>query len=120
MILKPEQISHINIVNWFKYTYPQYEEDLHHFANERKCSPQHGAILRKMGVKAGVSDFFLALAMREYHGLWIELKTESGKLSEHQKRFLERKNKRDYYAVTCYGEEAAKEVFKWYLSGLPI
>lgn len=58
MPLKPEQIEHINIVEWFNYQFPKLEPDFHHFANERKCSIQQGAILKRMGVKRGVSDFF--------------------------------------------------------------
>ncbi len=60
---KNECIHHINTVNWFKYHYPELEEDFHHFANERKCSPMQGNLLKRMGVKKGVSDFFLALPL---------------------------------------------------------
>ena len=58
MTLGKEQIDHINIVNWFNYQFPELSEDLHHFANERTCSVQQGRILKRMGVKRGVSDFF--------------------------------------------------------------
>ena len=69
MALQREQIQHINVVNWFTYQYPDLTEDFHHFANERRCSVQHGRILKRMGVKKGVSDFFLAIPCKGYHGL---------------------------------------------------
>jgi hypothetical protein len=116
MTLQAEQIDHINIVNWFNYQYPQYAEDFHHFANERRCSVQQGRTLKRMGVKKGVADFFLAIPCGAHHGLWIELKVGKGKLTSDQLSFLERKNARGYMAVPVWGFEAAKETIKAYLN----
>lgn len=116
MALKPEQAEQINIVNWFNYQFPELADDLHHFANERKCTVQTGRTLKRMGVKKGVSDFFLALPCGNYHGLWIELKVGKGKLSVEQSEFLCRKNERGYMAVAVWGFEAAKETIKTYLN----
>lgn len=115
MSLQPEQIEHINIVNWFNYQYPELSDDLHHFANERRCSIQQGRLLKRMGVKRGVADFFLAIPQSPYHGLWIELKVGKGKLSKEQKEFLSRKNERGYLATEVLGFEAAIETIRFYL-----
>lgn len=115
-MLKPEQIDHINLVNWFHHTYPEFADDFHHFANERACSVLQGRTLKRMGVKKGVADFFLALPFDTYCGLWIELKVGKGKLSDDQVAFINRKNERGYLAVATWGFEAAKEVIKTYLS----
>lgn len=115
MSLKLEQIDHINTVNWFHYNYPELADDFHHFANERQCSWQEGKTLKRMGVKRGVSDFFLALPCGEFHGLWIELKVGKGKLLPDQINFINRKIQRGYMAVAVWGFEAAKEVIKTYL-----
>jgi hypothetical protein len=115
MRLNPEQIEHINVVNWFSFNYPDLADDLHHFANERKCSPQQGRLLKRMGVKKGVSDFFLALSCGGFYGLWIELKTFKGRLSEEQLDFLERKRQRGYCARVAYGADEAKEAILSYL-----
>lgn len=116
MALNPEQIDHINFLNWFNEAFPALEEDIHHFANERKCSIQQGKLLKRMGVKKGVADFFLALPCGGYHGLWMELKVGKGKLSPEQKRFLAKKTARGYMAVAVWGEEAAKAVTLTYLN----
>lgn len=116
MSLKPEQIDHINTVNWFNHNFPELEEDFHHFANERRCSVQEGRTLKRMGVKRGVADFFLALPCGNFHGLWIELKVGKGKLSSEQMSFLERKTARGYMAVPVWGFEAAQEIIKIYLN----
>ena len=114
-MLHPEQVDHINIVNWFNFTYPQYKEDLHHFANERRCSIQQGRLLKKMGVKKGVSDFFLAVPRDGKGGLWIELKVGTNKPTPEQKEFIERKINMGYTATCAWGAEAAKKVIKTYL-----
>jgi hypothetical protein len=116
MALQPEQIEHINIVNWFNHNFPQFKDDFHHFANERRCSIQHGRILKRMGVKKGVADFFLAVPARGYAGLWIELKVGKGKLSTEQSEFLHRKNSMGYQAVAVWGFDAATEIIKSYLT----
>lgn len=115
MSLKPEQIEHINLVNWFKYNFPELEEDFHHFANERRCSVQEGRTLKRMGVKKGVPDFFLAVPQDEFHGCWIELKAGKGKLTPEQEQFLYRKTQRGYFCVSCTGADIAKEVIMCYL-----
>lgn len=116
MSLQPEQIDHINIVNWFNYQFPELADDLHHFANERICSVQQGRLLKRMGVKKGVADFFLAVGCGGNHGLWLELKTGKGKLSDEQAAFLERKQARGYMAVTARGFDAAKDIIVDYLN----
>lgn len=118
---KPEQIDHINTVNWFKYHYPELDDDFHHFANERKFEKKGGAefyagkLLKRMGVKRGVADFFLALPLNGKAGLWIELKVGTNKPSKEQQSFLERKAQRGYEAVCVWGTEAACEAISAYL-----
>lgn len=118
---QPEQIDHINTVNWFKHHFPELEDDFHHFANERKIEKRGGAeyyqgkILKRMGVKRGVPDFFLALPQNGKAGLWIELKVGKNKPSKEQQAFLDRKAKRGYEVACVWGTEAAREVIKTYL-----
>jgi hypothetical protein len=110
-----ERIHHINTVNWFKHHYPELDEDFHHFANERRCTPQEGRMLKIMGVKKGVADFFLALPLNGKAGLWIELKVGTNKPTKEQQSFLARKAQRGYEAVCVWGTEAAREAIKVYL-----
>lgn len=116
MPLNPEQIDHINLVNWFHHQFPELAEDFHHFANERRCSIQQGRLLKRMGVKKGVADFFLALPINGKAGLWIELKVGKNKLSKEQKEFLARKVSRGYEAFCAHGLDDAKVLIMTYLN----
>ena len=115
MTLGKEQIDHINVVNWFNYQFPELSDDFHHFANERVCSIQQGRILKRMGVKKGVADFFLAVAAKGCFGLWIELKVGKNKPTKEQVEFIGRKNSRGYKADVAYGFDEAKEIIMDYL-----
>ncbi len=115
MGLQPEQIDHINVVNWFNYQFPELKDDLHHFANERRCSIQQGRTLKRMGVKKGVADFFLAFPLSGKAGLWIELKVGKNKPTKEQMDFLARKAVRGYEAIVVWGFEATKEMILAYL-----
>lgn len=114
--MQAEKIDHINTVNWFNYNFPELSDDFHHFANERRCSIQEGRTLKRMGVKRGVSDFFLALPLNGKAGLWIELKVGKNKPTKEQTDFLARKTARGYEATAVWGLESAKEIIKVYLS----
>jgi hypothetical protein len=71
---------HIGLMSWAK-TQPILDEYLIHIPNGGYRHPLEALKLKKMGVKAGVSDLFLAYPNPNYHGLWIELKSEKGKIS---------------------------------------
>jgi hypothetical protein len=120
--MKPEEIAHINSINWFSYEFKELADDMHHFANERyldvKKYPELWSVakkLGKMGVKRGVFDFFLALPVLGKCGLWIELKVGNNKLSKEQKEFMVRKVMRGYECKVVWGEEEFKQEIMNYL-----
>ena len=63
-----ETIAQIQVVNWVKQctTIPVI-----HIGNERKCSPQYGAMLKRLGTRAGVSDLFFPRSNGKQHGLFL-------------------------------------------------
>lgn len=83
-----------------------------HIANERKCSAQQGALLKRMGVMPGASDIFIPRSNGTLHGLFIELKTKSGKVSDNQNIFIEKMIFEDYGAMIAYGAEEAILIIK--------
>lgn len=110
-----EQLEQIRLVKWFHETYPEFADDLHHFANERKCSLRQGHLLKLMGVKRGVCDIHIGIVTKQYAGLWLELKVEKGKLTKEQISFINRKNQKGYFAIAVWGFDASRQVILEYL-----
>lgn len=90
---------------------------LYHIPNERKCSPQEGKRLKLMGVKSGVPDLSLPVSKGKYHGLYIELKAEGGKISENQKWWQAQLIAQGYLSAVCYGWKAAADCIVQYMEG---
>lgn len=83
------------------------------------------AILNGLGVKAGVSDFFLALPWQGLPGLWLELKrvrrayggpkAQANAVSANQAAWLERMRAAGYATAVVYGAEEAIAAIECYL-----
>ena len=89
---------------------------LYHIPNERKCTPQQGARLKRMGVKSGVPDLHLPVARGVYHGLYLEVKTEKGRVSANQMWWLERLRENGCCCVVCRCWEDAAHMLVTYLT----
>lgn len=89
---------------------------LFHIPNERKCTPLQGKNLQRMGVKRGVPDLCLPVPRGRYHGLYIEMKTETGRVSDDQEWWGEQLSAEGYFWEVCHGWESAARVLEWYLS----
>lgn len=82
-------------------------ELLFHCPNEGRRSPRSGARMKRMGMMAGVPDLQLPLPVGRYSGLWMELKTKRGRLTDTQKWWLERLQRYGHHAVVCRSAEEA-------------
>lgn len=112
-----EHKEQVAIFEWAKLnmaTYPQLE-NLFAIPNGGQRSWRTGAMLKREGVKSGVSDMMLAYPSRGYHGLFIELKRrDGGKVSTTQQDWIDRLNKAGYLAVVCHGsKQAVNEIIKY-------
>ena len=75
------------------------------------------AKLKASGAKAGYPDIALNLARGGYHGLFIELKTQTGRVSPEQRDWLDRLIAAGNRAVVCRGWLAAQQEIIDYLDG---
>lgn len=89
---------------------------LHHIPNGGRRDPIEAKHLKAQGVKPGVPDLCLPVARGTYHGLYIEMKTETGRPSDNQKWWIKELNDQKYKAVICHGWEEAKKCLTDYLS----
>jgi len=76
------------------------------------------ANLKKQGVKSGVLDAYLSVPSSKYHGLYIEMKSEKGKVSEKQDWWIGRLRGYGYKVEVCYSAESAINAIKQYLGVL--
>ncbi len=113
MTISKEDTQLIIYFDWVKHE--ELDSIIWHCENERKCSPQQGALRKRKGVKPGVSDIWVSRAIEPHHGLYIELKVGKGKLSPLQAKFLRDMDAEGYAVEIAYSAEEAILKTKLYL-----
>ena len=88
---------------------------LHHIPNGGTRDPIEAKHLKQQGVKSGVPDLCLPVPRGQYHGLYIEMKTESGHTSDAQEWWGERLQAQGYVWRVCHGWQAAVAALEWYM-----
>lgn len=89
---------------------------LFHTPNGGSRHPAEAAHLKKMGVKPGVPDLCLPYPVEPWHGLWIEMKSLTGKPTALQKQWIEQLRANGYAAFVCRGAESAINCLLAYLN----
>lgn len=113
---QPSETSvQIAVMDWVRAQGESVSNYVFHIANESPRTVIYGALLKKMGMRAGVSDLFIAIPTQKYHGAWIEIKQGKNKLTKSQKYFLESMSKKDYYTAVTYGVDETIKVINNYL-----
>lgn len=73
--------------------------------------PSEAVMLKRTGVKAGVSDVFLPIPSNGKHGMFIEMKVKPNKPTNDQLEFLESMSSEGYETCVCYSaDEAIKKI----------
>ena len=71
--------------------------------------------LKAEGVKSGVPDIFLAVPNKDYSGLFIEMKSAKGKVSDNQEEWIIRLCDIGYAVWVCYSFLEAQKIICEYL-----
>ena len=105
------------LIQWAELMESKYPELklLHAIPNGGKRDVIGAVNLKREGVKPGVPDLFLPVARGEYHGLFIELKTETGKASTEQLIWIDELIEQKYCATVCHGWGSAAKTIEWYM-----
>lgn len=104
------------LFKWISYI-PVLRDVSFAIPNAYKRSKVSGRLLKLEGMTAGVPDIFIAFPSDPFHGLFIEMKSEKGRLTEAQVVMLDRLAQQGYKCAVCYGWEEAKNVIITYLNG---
>lgn len=118
--LQPEALEQITVMEWLRWTHPDIAQITYHIPNERKQSAIWGLVMKHLGVVSGVPDICVPYANHGWHGLYIEMKTQKGRTTNNQERYIERLRENGYRAEVAYGAEQAINILKDYLGMLPI
>jgi hypothetical protein len=117
-----EHKHQVVVMNYWGKRYPKYYACLFSIPNGamlagnkmQRCRQMNS--LKSEGLMPGVSDLFLMVARCGYHGLFIEMKAEKGRLSEPQQEHIDRAREQGYMAEVCYGNEQAIDLLDKYMN----
>ena len=110
-----ESNEQIAAMDWLRAQHPNIALHTLHIGNERKASYYAGYIMKRMGVLKGASDLFMAYPVGGFHGLFIEVKSKTGRPTAEQKAFIDRMRAVGYRAEICYGADEVINTMKSYL-----
>jgi len=100
-------------VKWFRLQYPNHV--LFHIPNGGMRSKTEASIMKAEGVVAGVPDLFLAYSNYGYNGLFIEMKTPKGRITNTQEYFMEHATRAGYLCAVCRSLDDFMELVNNYL-----
>lgn len=112
MIIQTEtQLVHafFDWVSWMANSESLYSY-LYHIPNEGKRTTYTGRNLVKAGLKKGVPDYHLPLPTNRWAGLYIEFKSESGRLSKHQIEWCTKLRYVGHQVVVCRSLTSAQYI----------
>jgi hypothetical protein len=106
------------VIEWARLSEGKWPELalLHHIPNGGSRDIREAKKLQRMGVRAGVADLHLPVARGPWHGLYIEMKYDDGRLRKAQKGFLKLAAEQGVYCVACFTAEDAIGVIRQYVS----
>jgi len=110
-----ETQEQIALFKWAAQSGIKELELMYHIPNGGSRRTKESAILRAAGVKAGIPDVCLSCPKGPYHGMYIEMKTDGGRISKAQSEVMQALKSAGYYVVVCYGWENAREEIGRYL-----
>lgn len=114
---RSEDTEQERVINWCGYNADRHPELklIYHIPNGGSRNELEAANLKRQGVKAGVPDLALPVALNGHHGLYIEMKFGKNTTTKKQEWWLEQLTKQGYKTAVCYGADEAIETLKEYI-----
>lgn len=107
-----ESVIQETVVYWVKCNYPGL---LFTCAPATAKSVQQGVRNKRMGLLKGWPDLFFAEPRKGFHGLFVELKTSTGRIAPEQRDLLACLDAEGYKTYVCWSAEEAIEKISGYL-----
>lgn len=117
----PESAVQGSFFNWLRLHESRFPELRFCFAvpNGGYRFKATAAAMKRTGTRAGVPDVFLPVPNAQFHGLWIEFKSDAGRLSDAQAAFMQFLETKGYKVLVCRSWACAADAVIDYLS-LPV
>lgn len=112
-----ESEEQIALMTWCKRNEEKYPglDMIFHIPNGGVRNIRTASRLKLEGVKPGIPDLFLPVPNEKYNGLFIEMKRrKGGRLSDNQRKWIERLKKQKFEAVKVNGSSEAIKIIKSY------
>ena len=106
------------LIKWWAFACKAYgipERLLFSIPNGGRRDPLAMVVLKREGLRPGTADLMLCLPGKSSSGLFIELKTATGKLSPEQEQFIADVRRFGYTAVVCRSTDEARKVITEYI-----
>ena len=114
---KHEESDHqILFFTWLALAHPDVRRVTFAIPNGGKRNPREAARLKREGVLAGCPDIAMNRARGGYHGLFIEMKTAKGRLTNFQTIVHTDLQAEGYLVKIARSWEEAREIVEKYLS----
>lgn len=95
------------------------KENVIKIVNEGRRSIIQGRLLKKIGLSKGVPDYIIPIANKNWHSLWLEMKTKD-EINKPQRKeqveWIERLLKQGHYATFVFGSFEAIQITTDYLN----
>lgn len=101
------------VVMWFRMQFPDYL--IYHIPNGGYRNPIEARNLKLSGVLGGIPDLHIPVAKGMFHGMYIEMKAENGRLSTVQSNMLNKLNDLGHFALCAYGFNEARGAIMDYM-----
>lgn len=115
---KGEDTEQILFMQWCRHHEDMYPQLcwIHHIPNGGRRDAKEAAVLKQMGVKAGVSDIHFPYPSGKYIGMYIEMKFGTNMPSKEQREFLREMELVGHYCCICYSAAAAVKAVEEYIN----
>lgn len=115
--LRVEEHTQVTFVTWFRWTYPRYADLLTLGSFGENVGERRMRRLKEMGLTPGYPDLVLYVA-KPYEGFWkgglfIEMKTQKGRVSETQKAIHEALSRQYVVRVARNFDEAQEHIIDY-------
>lgn len=110
-----EAVLQKNLMTWAEADQDPALDLLFHIPNGGVMPKGAAGKLKGMGMKKGIPDLFLPVPRGEAHGLFLEVKTTSGRLRKTQEDWITKLREQGYAAEVAYGFEDCITILHWYL-----